>query len=199
MIRSISPSRHLLGVAMVAALLACARQSVARSDRSGSALEARVYAALIDSLYWRPVPETLLVTDSTLVSHVQHGGVAEWRVQYDSIPESLPTALENLSRSRIRTTALSLPRPVYVVTRATLNELFARGPRDGWVELSRRYPAQRGYLQLSPVAFSGDSLDALVEYGYHCGGLCGEGNVVWLTRRGVGRWRVRKVVRLWVS
>jgi hypothetical protein len=86
-----------------------------------------------------------------------------------------------------------------VLTGAELHEIFSSGP-NGWTEFHRRYPKQRGYLGLSPVAFSADSLDALVYYEYHCGGLCGRGDAVWLNRSAAtDRWRLRKRVMFWIS
>ncbi len=172
---------------------------MARVPEATSPSEAAVYAALIDSLYQHPLPETLLVSDSTLTICVPRGGAASWRAQLDSIPSGLPAALETISSAKRSSASLPLPRPVRILTEATLRELFAGGPRRGWEEFARRYPGQRRYSAFSPVAFSSDGGEALVYYEYHCGGRCGAGIVVWLTRRRDGRWGVRKLVGLWVS
>ena len=180
-------------------LVACARQpspSVATAD---VAPDADVYAALIASIYPRTVPDTLLLGDSTLQFRVPESGDPRWRTQFDSIPAELPHGLETLSRSRRASVRLALPRPVRTVSAAALREIFSLGVGAGWEEFHRRYPNQRSYLRFSPVAFSADSLDALVYYESHCGGRCGRGEAVWLTRRESARWRVRKNVGFWVS
>ncbi|MHB1297506.1 MAG: hypothetical protein ACYC0B_03160 [Gemmatimonadaceae bacterium] len=162
-------------------------------------VEADVYAALLDSIGLKPIPDTLLVGDSSLQFRAPAGGVASWRTQFDSIPSELPRRLEVASQSRIPSLALALPRPAKVVTPAELREIFATGP-GGWAEFYRRYPKQRSYIRLSPVAFSDDSLNALVYYEYHCGGLRGGGDAVWLARlSSTSRWHVRKRVGFWVS
>ena len=154
---------------------------------------------LIDSLYARPIPDTLVVAESTFTFKVPQGSVPSWRAAFDEIPAALPAALETRSRDKRTSAGLPLPRPIRIVTDAALREIFAPGVGDGWKEFNRRYPRQRTYYQFSPVAFSTDSLDALVYYEYRCGGRCGGGNAVWLTRRDNVRWQVRKIVTFWIS
>jgi hypothetical protein len=180
-------------------LVGCAHQASPRPTAVEGAPDAGVYAALIASLPMRRVPDTLLLVDSTLQFRAPGGGVPQWRTQFDSIPPELSHGLDALSRSKRASEQLPLPRPVRIVSAAALREIFSLGVRGGWEELHRRYPNQRGYLRFSPVAFSADTLDALVYYESHCGGLCGRGAAVWLTRRASAHWRVRKVVQFWVS
>ena len=161
--------------------------------------DAGVYAALLNSISTRPAPDMLLLGDSTLSFRVPRGAVASWRIRFDSIPSSLPQTLEAVSRTKRPSSSLPLPRPARIVTHATLREIFVAGRRDAWDEFYRRYPRQREYLRFTPVAFSADSLDALVYYEYHCGLECGGGDAVWLSRRGGGGWRVQKVIGFWVS
>lgn len=180
-------------------VVACAPSAPPSPVTPAGAPEAAVYAALIDSVYTRPVPDTLLLGDSTVDFHAPRGGIPTWRTQFDSIPGALPPVLEAVSRSKRASATLPLSRPMRIVTEGERREIFARGIDAGWMEFYRRYPRQRNYLRFSPVAFSRDSLDAMVYYEYHCGGLCGGGDAVWLTRRDDQRWRVRKVVEFWVS
>lgn len=185
--------------AMLALVVACGPTAGPASVAPRVAPERAVYAALIDSVYTRPVRDTLLLGDSTIGFRAPSGGILTWRTQFDSIPRALPLALDEVSRVTRASATLPLSRPVRIITDAERREIFARGIEVGWVEFYRRYPRQRRYLRFSPVAFSSDSLDAMVYYEYYCGGLCGGGNAVWLTRRDDHTWRVRKVVGLWVS
>lgn len=162
-------------------------------------LAAAVYAALLDSVHTRLAPDTLLVADSTLTFRVPTEGLSSWHALFDSLPKGLAAALQATSRDKQRSATLPLPRPTQLITSATLREIFAGGISGGWAEFYRRYPRQRNYLRFSPVAFTTDSLDALVYYEYRCGGRCGGGNAVWLTRRDGTRWRVRKVFNFWIS
>lgn len=166
---------------------------------SPMSVEADVYAALLDSLERKPLPDTLLVGDSSLRFRAPTGGVSSWRGEFNAIPPDLPRRLEAASRKRVPSHLLGLPRPLKVLTRAELAEIFGAGPA-GWIEFHRRYPHQRSYIELSPVAFSTDSLDALVYYEYHCGGRCGGGDAVWLSRTSTASgWHVRKRIPFWVS
>jgi hypothetical protein len=184
---------------LAAGLLSVECAPPSHSSPPDHAAEAGVYAALVDSLFTRPVPDTLLVAESTLVFRAPHGGVPEWHAQFDSIPKALPPALETISLVRRSSRSLPLHRPIRLVTRAELREIFVRGRLDSWDEFYRRYPRQRNLLQFSPVAFSTDNRDALVYYEYHCGFECGGGEIVWLVRTERGQWRVRKMVEVWVS
>jgi hypothetical protein len=165
-------------------------------------LDAEVYAALIQEMEMRPVPDTLLVADST--PHYQLPGiggvVTRWRQSFDSIPAGLPARLAELSARRMPSDSLHWPRPIRVLTHNDFREIFANGPK-GWEELYRRFPRQRAYMSLSRVAYSEDFQDALVYREYHCGGRCGRGELIWLSRRGdsPGDWRVRQRLVHWIS
>lgn len=159
--------------------------------------ETAVYAAVLDGIGMGSLPDTLLFRDSTL--QFPAGAVRSFRDQFDSMSSQLPVRLEEISKTRVATESLALPRPMRVLTGAEFREIFSGGP-GGWAEFNRRYPKQRGFLGLSPVAFSADSLDALVYYEYNCGGRCGRGATVWLSRStAADRWRVRRHVTFWNS
>jgi hypothetical protein len=49
------------------------------------------------------------------------------------------------------------------------------------------------------VAYSADRRTAAIYYEYHCGGLCGAGNVVVLELAADNRWHVKTVLLQWVS
>jgi hypothetical protein len=85
-----------------------------------------------------------------------------------------------------------------MITNAELGEIFSRGG-NGWTEFYRRYPRQRLWITLSPIVFNQDSTEALLYREYHCGSLCGSGDLMWLERRVDATWRVRKSLNEWVS
>jgi hypothetical protein len=186
----------------MAILMACVGRATtpapASPDTTASP-ELGVYTALVDAIHPRGVPDTLLLADSTLAFHVSRDAVPSWRAEFDSIPAALSTLLETISAAKRSSTVLPLPRPVRILTSAELDEIFETRGRDGWDEFYRRYPRQRSYLRFTPVAFSADTLDALVYYEQYCGSLCGEGTAVWLRRQSTGRWRVQKSVNFWIA
>lgn len=189
--------RAVLGISL---LFVSACGMLRTENRSPSrSMSTQVYAALLDSLYKQPDSDTILIADSTIRFHVPTNSVEPWRRQFDSIPSDLPPRLEHVSRDRQSSTALPLPRPIRLLPYTELREIFKNGAGRGWQEFTRRYPRQRQYLQLSPIVFDADSLNALVYYEYHCGPLCGGGDAVWLTRGLSHKWNVRKVIGFWVS
>jgi len=68
---------------------------------------------------------------------------------------------------------------------------------DFWRIFPTRYPGTRGWVRFSAPAY-GDAGDAVVYVTYSCGGLCGEGWLIHLTRAG-SEWRVANWLSLWVS
>jgi hypothetical protein len=206
----------------VAALLlaSCVGPRPVMSPQAGSAAtDAAVYFALRDSLYARFKAETLLVAESTLVFRVPDpsyrpppaqarlasisGRVdsvrrAWWR-RLDSLPAPLLRQLAEVSVGVRSSSELSLPEPTRLIGAAELREIFREGVGEGWSEFARRYPRARRYSAFSPVAYSADRRSAALYYEFHCGGLCGEGNVVLLALAPDGRWHVKVVLQLWVS
>lgn len=162
--------------------------------------ERLVYAALLDSLVRGTTSDTLLLKDSTTVFQMPGDRtVRSWRVQFDSIPSELPQLLAAISGVRRASASLDVPRPTRSVSCAELNKIFENGPGEGWQRFHESYPSQRQFIGLSSVAFSRDGESALVYYEYHCGGLCGGGNAVWLMHMPGGPWQIRKVLMFWVS
>lgn len=191
-----------LALGTMAILTACVGQATTPAPTPPGTIaspESGVYAALVDAIHERRAPDTLLLGDSTLAFRVSRDAVPSWRAEFDSIPATLATLLETVSAAKRSSAALPMPRPVRIVTSAELSEIFESRGRGGWQEFYRRYPRQRSYLRFTPVAFSADTLDALVYYEYYCGGLCGWGSAVWLRRQSNGRWQVQKTVGFWIS
>lgn len=83
-----------------------------------------------------------------------------------------------------------------LVPQQTIDEIFAG--KGWWQEFYRRFPRSKGYLQVSKPAFSADGLNALLYVSHSCGGLCGTGWVMYLTREG-RRWRIVDKKMLWIS
>ena len=88
-----------------------------RPATEAGAEDALIYAALLDSIYDAPIPDTLLVEDSTLVFRMPPPDTrGALRAQFDSIPAELPAALAGASAVRLATATLTLPRPIRIFT-----------------------------------------------------------------------------------
>jgi hypothetical protein len=91
--------------------------------------ETAVFAALLDNIGMGTLPDTLLLGDSTLQFHAPTAANSRsWRAQFDSIPAQLPIRLEEISKTKVATESLALPRPMRVLTRAELREIFSADP-----------------------------------------------------------------------
>jgi hypothetical protein len=86
---------------------------------------------------------------------------------------------------------------VPLITRAEIKRVFGdKGPR-GWPDYHATYGS--GYAEFSSIAFNRDSTLAVLYAAYHCGGLCGHGDIVIVTRVPKGAWRIRRVSGDWIS
>jgi hypothetical protein len=181
-----------------AVLLAACFRSASHSPLTRPIVTA-VYDAVIGDVYSDGRPDTVLIGDSSLVFHLPTtDAVPHWRAQFDSFPPRLVTELARQSATQLPSSRLALPPSTRTITSAELQDIFSRG-RDGWAEFYRRYPRQRLWITLSPVVFNQDSTQALLYREYHCGSLCGSGDLMWLERRVDATWRVHKYLNHWVS
>jgi hypothetical protein len=183
--------------AAIAVVLAVGSVRVAPGQEP--APETGVYAAVLAKIHEGRHPDTVVVAESTLAFRLYDGFTPALLQRQDSIPAPLIERLMAASVRRTPTAALPLPRPLHVLTKAEFAEIFRGGPGVGWEEFYRRFPVARLYFALSPVVLSADGAQALVYFERHCGGLCGEGTLVWLRRVPGGAWAVRRTRTFWVS
>lgn len=84
-----------------------------------------------------------------------------------------------------------------LISKAEVDKLF--GPGGGWWEaFYKSYPNSPGLITFSNVGFNSDGSQALLYIGHSCGGLCGTGHYVLLTKNN-GAWKVEKKVMTWIS
>ena len=178
-------------------LIACSRRPEPTPRVEETSPEANVYAALFESVMPPLRPGAIVLVDST--ASLPAGFLSSRFAKRDSMPPELPATLDRLMQAKHPAAKLHFSRPVLFVSDTALSEIFSHGVTGGWNEFRKRYPGQHGFLRVSPVALSADSLDALVYYELRCGGLCGTGEALWISRRGTNRWHVRKRFHFWSS
>jgi hypothetical protein len=94
---------------------------------------------------------------------------------------------------------LDIPIRYLLVTDKDLEPLFPEGEFDrGWTRFYAKYPASSGIISFSNVGFDLEMKQALVSTGRGCGGLCGAGYFVLLTKD-KGLWKVQTKINTWVS
>ena len=71
------------------------------------------------------------------------------------------------------------------ITRAEIQSLLERG---FWNAFHLSHPLTFGVLRLSRVGFNSDRTEAIVDFGFSCGGLCGHSSV-WKFTKVDGQWQ----------
>jgi hypothetical protein len=92
-----------------------------------------------------------------------------------------------------------IPIKYQLITSEDFDSLFHEGEIEGgWNRFYKKYPGSSGVISFSNVGFNSEMDQALVSASRGCGGLCGAGHFVLLTKeRGV--WKVESKVMTWVS
>ena len=94
---------------------------------------------------------------------------------------------------------LDVPIKYVLVGPKELELLFPKGEFDrAWSRFYEKYPGSSGMVSFSNVGFNRDLTQAVVSTGRGCGGLCGAGYFVLLTKD-ENVWTVKTKVGTWVS
>jgi hypothetical protein len=94
---------------------------------------------------------------------------------------------------------INIPVEYALVTEQDLKPLFPEGEFDRfWTRFYSKYPNSTGVISFSNPGFNRSFTQALISTGRSCGGLCGAGHLVLLTKTR-GMWRVQTKVETWVS
>lgn len=68
----------------------------------------------------------------------------------------------------------------------------------GWKEFTKRYPKAPGIFVVSRIGFNQEHTEAVMYAAKACGNLCGDGQYVWLVKRG-GTWVVAGQTTVWIA
>ena len=94
---------------------------------------------------------------------------------------------------------LDIPIQYVLVGSKDLEMLFPKGEFDrAWSRFYAKYPKSSGIINFSNPGFNRDYTQAVVSTGRGCGGLCGAGYFVLLTKDS-GVWKVKNKMGTWVS
>jgi hypothetical protein len=114
----------------------------------------------------------------------------------------LPSSLVDSYRSRNAATytldrGLDVEQDHILMPQQDFEKVFLRkGFR--WTDFEDRYPGASGVIGFSRVGFNADGDEALAEFGYRCGDLCGAGGLYILVKKD-GNWRVQEELMVWQS
>jgi|SRR5215831_2472940 len=155
-----------------------------------------VYSVLLKEMGEDPDPKSLSIEDQTSKDFYSK---EEWdQIKVD--PAWQP-ALNDYQAKNSKPVEIedkfSLPAKVMLLPHAEVNRFFEEG--GGWWEaFYRKYPKATGFITLSNVGFNPEMNYALVDVGFHCGGLCGNGSLVLLVKKD-GKWVIENNFLFWES
>lgn len=86
---------------------------------------------------------------------------------------------------------------VQIVSAEYLADFF-KHRSDGWQDFYNKYPKSGGYFDFSTVGYNSAHSEALAYVGYHCGWMCGTGELLLLEKQ-AGKWHVENRTVAWVS
>lgn len=181
--------------------------------RPPGAENAAIYAAVFDSIYATSRPQVVIVAEGTLVRPAEP--LPEpYRQRFLAtfgVRESTLASHEQAWQRKQLLPAIQPKRVHIQLVPDSVFDGFPRGklerplPEDPerermryWHAFRARFPRQRGYYRVTPIGYSSDGSQALLEIGWHCGSDCGEGHQVLLEKRN-GAWRVLSIARTWIS
>ena len=141
-----------------------------------------------------PQGDYLVVVDQTVeVPREQLGESLE--LLLPRVPIDMKVRLVSENQNRVPLPALQT-KNARIASSQTIEKIFAG--KGWWQEFYHRYPDSKGFLQVSKPVFSDDRQTALIYVTHSCGGLCGTGWVMLLSREG-GTWRIADKQMLWIS
>jgi hypothetical protein len=140
--------------------------------------------------------EPLLVSETAELC-----GVTDGVSDHDCLDHRyLETVSPTLVKALILGNGASRTQPAEVrgVEFATPKAVEAAFSGDWWPAFHQQYPQKSGILVTSWSVLSDSGQRALVYVSFTCGGLCGHGDLVVLSRFGSG-WKIEAVEGIWVS
>jgi len=177
----------------------------ARIDRV-TAEEYAVYSALLNEIKVSPKDgkevKLLVINDHTKGPDktCSPEEIDRW---YDRmIVVELKPLLENLMEKNRSSKSLHMKFGVnkkYVLFNAqNYSSIFENIELDGWTDFYKKYPASSGYITFSRVGFNSDGTKAVIYREVSCGGLCGYGDYILLSKDN-GTWKEINSCGCWIS
>jgi hypothetical protein len=131
------------------------------------------------------------------ISHIEAGSyddpLKDYRGRFPSIqPQTVSDYAAKNKHSQLLKPSFNVKVKYVIVEAAEING----GP--GSEGFDKKFDGSKGYMRLSGPGFNQDHSQALVYMSYICGGLCGHGFFVFLTKT-KGEWKVAGTFRDWIS
>ncbi|HXG68644.1 MAG TPA: hypothetical protein VNO70_26345 [Blastocatellia bacterium] len=191
------------------ALLAQLQAGSNRSDVEDE--DYAVYSALINQKYIKDQIKLIVIQQETENYDSDHDRRPPEETSRHILQLLSPVSQATLADFRIRNAQPATLRDKFdlkvrhtVVPKQEIMSIFQ--PRGGvpddlfkaWQQFYKKYPDSPGYIRLSRVGYDSEKGQAMVYVAHGCGGLCGSGGYVLMTKEG-NAWSIKNEMPLWVS
>lgn len=179
----------------------CAGQDFATSIGSEDSPrpEYAVYAALLKEIAIDKETTQIVIEENTEIKDLMGIDTKALLKELSPLRQEAISDFESKNKQPCRlTNEFNLKVKVILISKREIEEISENRIRDGWEVFHQKYPTAGAILTLSRVGFNEDGTQALIYVAYACGGLCGQGQYILLTKREAG-WKVEKRLGTWIS
>jgi len=127
-------------------------------------------------------------------------GIDRWydRLFVDELKPILENLMEKNRSSKSLHMKFSVSRKYVPLNAQNYSSIFENLDIDGWTDFYKKYPASSGYITFSRVGFNSDGTKAVIYREVSCGGLCGYGGYILLSKDN-GAWKEINSCGCWMS
>lgn len=196
--------KNLLYIPFMLLLLSCGAKTATTQPAAVSAHEQATYEVLNFCLQSKQIAaKTRVLEDEAGTTYDLDNAVSLARM--DSLVSSedvMAIYLQHNDTVAFKIDRSKLVRPVKMASSQMLVQWLKESRRNGgleayWDMVYQEYG--QGYVALSKPLFSKDYTVAIIAYGYHCGGLCGNGSTFILKKGPDGAWQIAAKTDSWIS
>jgi hypothetical protein len=199
-------------LAAIAILALCGTGAQSQVGQHRPVDDAEVYAATLDSVFAHSSGHRIVVESRTEKGVSRSNRVASYWEQLEKIPGMDPSTFDSFEKeNRERATLPRIDAKRIAVELADdtvfdnlkkieIREDTTRLTNAGryWKRFTARFGDALGVASFTRIGYNKARNEALLEMGFGCGSLCGEGRIVML-RKNQGVWRVVYMKLTWVS
>lgn len=177
------------------------KDAITRQDsRVSLSRDRSAYAFAFSTIVPKGFPKALVVRATPIAMPRLQGSVADWLAEFAAVPVPLREAVDRLQPSENAFDASLFAPQVHLVTEARIAQCFTGSDLEqNWAKFKETFDSDR-WVAVSEVLLTDDRLNALLYAETHCGGLCGEGDYLWLHRASPdSAWHLGKRILRWIS
>ena len=197
--------RLFFGAVLISFIPVGGNHQEARIDRV-TAEEYAVYSALLNEIKVSPHDgkgvKLLVINDQTEGPGKRcfPEEIARWddRIRANELKPLLENLIEKNRGSKSLRRKFSVNKKYVLLNAQNYSSIFENIDLDGWTDFYKKYFASSGYITFSRVGFNSDGTKAVIYREVSCGGLCGYGGYILLSKDN-GAWKEINSCGCWES